>query len=126
MGIRRLLARLPIAALALCAVTACKSGPAKQKASAADLDKRCTQIGPACGEKVKHQERMIEECQTLAKKQVEKSCTDKAMAVYDCYDKELCGKGDKVWALDDLRVLAERKNKCAAELKAAHDCTDTK
>jgi hypothetical protein len=126
MGIRRLLARLPIAALALCAVTACKSGPAKQKASAADLDKRCTQIGPACGEKVKHQERIIEECQTVAKKQVEKACTDKALALYDCYDKELCGKGDKVWALDDLGVLAARKNKCEAELKAARECIEKK
>jgi hypothetical protein len=126
MGIRRLLARLPIAALALGAVTACKSDPAKPKASPADLDRRCTQIGPACGEKVKHQERMIEACQTLAKKQVEKSCTDHAIAVYDCYDKELCGAGDKVWALDDLRVLAERKTKCVPELKALRECVEKK
>jgi hypothetical protein len=126
MPLRRLLARLPIAALALCAVTACKSGPAKPKASAADLDKRCVQIGPACGEKVKHQERIIADCQTAAKTQVEKGCTDYQLAVYDCYDKELCGKGDKVWALDDLRVLAERKTKCAAELKAARECIEKK
>jgi hypothetical protein len=107
-------------------MAACKSGPAKQKASAADLDKRCTQIGPACGEKVKHQERMIEECQTLAKTQVEKACTDSVMALYDCYDKELCGKGDKVWALEDLKVLAARKTKCEAELKAVRECTEKK
>jgi len=126
MALRRLSTRLWIPALVLCAVAACKSGPAKQKASAADLEKRCTQIGPVCGEKVKHQERMIEECQASAKAQVEKGCTDRVMALYDCYDKQLCGKGDKVWALADLEVLAGRKTKCAAELKAANDCIGKK
>ncbi len=107
-------------------MAACKGGSSAPKATAADLDKRCTQIGPACGEKVKHQERMIEECQTAAKKQVEQGCTDQVMAAYDCFDKELCGKGDKVWALDDLNVLAERKTKCDAELKAVRECTQKK
>ena len=124
MALRRLLSRLSIPALVLCAVAACKGGSSKPKASAADLDKSCTHLGPTCGEKVKHQERMIEECQTVAKKQVEKGCTDKTIALYDCYDKELCGKGDKVWALDDLKVLAERKNKCerSEERRVGKEC----
>ena len=46
----------------------------------------------------------------------------KAVAAYDCYEKQLCGKGDKVWALGDLRVLSERHGKCAAERDASHAC----
>jgi hypothetical protein len=42
--------------------------------------------------------------------------------MYDCFEKELCGKTDKVWALDDLRVLADRKNKCVAERNAVAEC----
>jgi len=99
---------------------ACKS--AKTQASAADLDKRCEQLGNTCGDKDKHDEKITAECKQAAKEQVEKGCTDKAIAVYDCYEKELCGKGDKVWTVDDLRVLADRHNKCVAERAADREC----
>ena len=29
---------------------------------------------------------------------------DKAVAAYDCYEKELCGKEDRVWTIEDLRL----------------------
>lgn len=75
-----------------------------------------------CGDKDKHVEKLVEECSTNATKQVDKDCADKAAALYDCYQKELCGKVEKVWALDDLRVLADRHKKCIAEHKALTDC----
>src|SRR6185436_13518544 len=101
MAPRRLLGCLPVAALALCAWTACKDkgDAAKAPPSATELDRRCVQLAKACGEKDKHIEKILEECMTAAKKQVESSCTAKVVTVYDCYEKELCGKGDKVWAL---------------------------
>jgi hypothetical protein len=123
MALRRLLGCLPVAALAVCAWTACKdkgTAPGSQT-SGADLDKRCEQLGKTCGDTDKHVEKFVDECKQAAKKQVEDGCTDKAIAVYDC-EKSLCGSGDKVWALDDLRVLAERHGTCAAERKASGEC----
>ena len=89
---------------------------------AADLDARCEQMAKACGDNDKHIEKLIEECKDTAKKQVEKGCADKAIAVYDCYQKEACGKGDRVWALEDLRVLADRQKQCVAERDALGQC----
>jgi hypothetical protein len=128
MALRRLLGCLPVAALALCAWTACKDkgDAAKAHVSAADLDKRCEQLAKACGDPGKHSEKILDECKQAAKMQAESGCPDKAMAVYDCYEKELCGKGDQVWALDDLRVLAERHNKCVAERNARNECVGAK
>ena len=125
----RLLGCLPVAALAalaVCAWTACKDkgDVAKTGASAADLDKRCEQLGKVCGDKDKHAEKIIEGCKQAAKKQVERGCTDKAIAVYDCYEKELCANGDKVWTIEDLRVLADRRSKCVAERNASHECAE--
>jgi len=115
MGPRRLLGCLAIA-LAVCAGAACK----KNKGTA--LDKRCETLAKACGDEDKHITKIVEECKQAAQKQEEKKCVDKATAAYDCYEKELCGKTDKVWALDDFRVLADRHSKCVAERDAARDC----
>jgi hypothetical protein len=123
---RRLLGCLAIAALAVGSWTGCKDkdkgDAAKTQASAADLDAKCQHLAVACGDKDKHAEKITEECKLAAKQQVEKGCTDKAIAVYDCYEKQLCGKADKVWALDDLRVLVDRQNKCVAERTAIDEC----
>jgi hypothetical protein len=119
MALRRLLGCLPIAALAACTWTACKG--TKTQASA-DLDKRCVQLGKACGDSDKHDEKIVMECKQAAKMQIEKGCADEAIAVYDCYEKQLCGKGDRVWTIDDLRVLADRQSKCVAERNAGRDC----
>ena len=126
MARRRLLGCLSVAALALCAWTGCKDkgDVAKTQASAADLDKRCDQLGRVCGDQDKHVEKIIEECRQAAKKQVENNCTDKVIAVYGCYEKQLCGTGDKVWTFADLRVLADRHGTCVAELAAIRPCTE--
>jgi hypothetical protein len=117
-------------ALVVCAwtATACKDkgDVAKTQASTADLDQRCEQVGKACGDKDKHVEKIIEQCKQVAKTQVENGCTDKAIAVYDCYVKEVCGTGDKVWTIEDLRVLAERRSKCVAERDASRACAEKK
>jgi hypothetical protein len=107
-------------ALTLCALAAC--GRPKNKATAADLDQRCERLGNACGDKNKHDNKIIAECKQAAAKQVEKGCTDKTIATYDCYERELCGGLDKVWTIDDLGVLADRHKKCVAERNAALDC----
>ncbi|MBA3538784.1 MAG: hypothetical protein H0T79_04085 [Deltaproteobacteria bacterium] len=128
MALRRLLGCLPVAALALCASTACKDtttadkGAAATAASTVDLDKRCVQLAKVCGDKDKHVEKIVEACKQAAKQQVANSCTDKVTAVYDCYEKELCASKDKVWTLDDLRVLADRRGKCVAERTAITAC----
>jgi hypothetical protein len=90
------------------------------------LDKRCEQLATACGDTDKHIETLATECKQAAPKQVEKTCTDKATALYDCYETALCGGADKVWTLPDLRVLADRHKKCAAEQKALNACVSVK
>ena len=119
MGLRR----LPLAVLLVCALAACKDkkGDAAKEGTT-DLDKRCEQLAKACSDTEKHIDKLVGECKQAAKVQIEKGCTDKAMAVFDCYEKELCGGTDKVWAIDDLRVLADRKSKCTAERKAGREC----
>ncbi|HEX5058882.1 MAG TPA: hypothetical protein VFV99_05950 [Kofleriaceae bacterium] len=117
MAPRRLLGCLPAAALAVCMWTGCK-----KDAAPTGLDKRCEQLAKACGDKDKHIEKITGECKQAAQKQTEKTCMDKAIAAYDCYEKELCG-GEKVWALDDFRVLADRHKKCTAERDALKECT---
>jgi hypothetical protein len=126
MARRTFLGWLPVAALAVCVWTGCKdkTEEAKPQASTTDHEKRCLQLGKICGDKGKHVEKIVDECKQAATKQAEKGCTDKVAAVYDCYEKELCGTGDKVWALDDLRVLAERHKKCVAERDAARQCAE--
>ncbi len=106
-----------VAALALCAWTACKGKDDAAK-PAGDFDQRCEQLAKACSDD-KHAPKLGDECKD---KKPADACTAKLTALYDCYEKELCGKADKVWALGDLRVLAERKNVCAAERTAAGDC----
>ncbi|HWO25046.1 MAG TPA: hypothetical protein VNO30_40175 [Kofleriaceae bacterium] len=132
MALGRLLGCLSVAALAVCALSACKDkdkdadpgkgAAAKTPATAADLDERCTLMSKACGEKEKHVEKIVAVCKVAAKKQAEKGCIDKAIAAYDCFAVDLCGGTDKVWAFDDLRVLADRHNKCVAERKALQEC----
>jgi hypothetical protein len=91
------------------------------KPAAPNLDARCEQLGKTCGDGDK-QVKIVDGCKQAAKKQLEKVCGDKVTAMYDCFEKELCGKGDKVWTIEDLRVLADRHGKCAAERAATHDC----
>jgi hypothetical protein len=126
MALRRFVGCLPAAALAFCALTACKDkgDAAKTQPGATALDERCTQLAKACGDKDKHIEKILEECKEATKTQVAKGCTDKALAVYDCYEKDLCGTIGKVWTLDDLRVLADRHGKCVAERNARLECVE--
>jgi len=118
MALRPLLGCL---AFALCVSTAgCKDK--KEQAAAGDIDARCALMAKSCGDQQKHVDRITEECKGASKPAAEKGCAGKAIAVYDCWEKDLCGK-EKVWALDDLKVLAQRHNKCAAQTKALEDCS---
>jgi len=124
MARRTLLGCLAVATLIIGAGTSCKDkgDGAKTQAGAADLQQRCERVAKACGEQDKHIEKMVVECKPAVATHIEKGCADKAIALYDCYARELCGKADKVWALDDLRVLAERQNKCVAERETVAAC----
>jgi hypothetical protein len=117
MAARRLLACLVV----LATWTACK-GKDNPAQPSAGLDARCDKLATACGDNDKHIAKIVEECKQAAKKQNDKGCADSAIALYDCYQKELCGKADKVWAVEDLGVLAERQNKCVAERAALRAC----
>jgi hypothetical protein len=88
----------------------------------AEVLARCDQLGKACGDSEKRVGDIIAECKQAAEKQLAGGCGDAVMAAYDCYEQELCGKKDKVWALDDLRVLSERHGKCASERDASQKC----
>lgn len=99
-----------------------ETGSAKADVPAADLETRCDLLAKTCGDQDKHVEKIALECRLLAKQSVQKGCTAAAIAVSDCYAKELCGKADKVWAYGDLPVLAERKSQCVAERAALDAC----
>ena len=98
------------------------AGAACSKGKSTGLESRCEQLAKTCGDGDKHVSKIADDCKQAAAKQAEKTCTDKVKAAYDCYEKELCGKEDKVWALDDLRVLTDRHKKCVAERDAVADC----
>src|SRR5262245_52158639 len=135
MSLRTNLGRLARAAIAACLLMACDDS-SDTKADAGDagkqaeankahtekLTERCKKLGEACGEKDKHKAKITEECTEAAKLQVEKGCSEKVVAAYDCYQKEVCVKDNKIWALDDFRVLSDRNKKCLDERKAASDC----
>lgn len=121
MALRQLLGCLVVATLVVGGACGKDKGAAPR---AQDLPKRCEQLAKACSDTDKHIEKLTDECKQVAPTEVQKGCVDKALAAYDCYEKEICGGKDKVWTLDDLRVLAERHAKCAAETKAARECVD--
>jgi len=121
-----MLSRLPGATLAT--VLALSVG-CKDKASSPqglDLGARCEQLGKFCGEKDKHTAKIAEECKAATKAQADKGCASKVTALYDCYEKDVCGINDRVWALGDVKVLATRKTKCAAEQTALDACMGAK
>lgn len=91
--------------------------------ASADLDARCATMAKACGDKDKHVTKITEECKAVAKKHSDKGCGAKALALYACFEKTTCGGADKVWALDDLRVLSERHADCVIERDALKGCT---
>lgn len=116
-------------AVSLVACAACGKGKVDDKAegtkpppSAADLDLRCEQLAKACGDQPKHVDKISDECKLAATKQ--HGCIDKGLVLVGCYEHELCGSGEKVWTMEDLRVLAERHGKCVAERDAIRACTD--
>ena len=95
--VRAVLGWLPVAALAACVLAACEdssSGGSKpdagqstaqqQPKAAGDatekLNKRCEQLGQACGQKEKHKEQITKECKEAAWQQVDKGCADQAVA----------------------------------------------
>ena len=140
--VRVVLGWLPIAALAACVLAACEDSSNSSSTSSAratgqpqeqaqpkapadrteNLNKRCEQLSQACGQQDKHKEQIGKECKEAAKQQVDSGCADQAVAAYDCYEKAFCIKGERIWALDDFRVLTERHSKCVEERKAIHKC----
>jgi len=102
----------------VCLLVACKGKDKDSATPTIDLANRCVQLAKACGDSEKHVTKIESECKAAMKP----GCEAAAIAAYNCYEKELCGKGDKLWALEDFGVLAERHGKCAAERTAAKDC----
>ena len=86
-----------LAALLACA--ACKGKGDAGKATT--LDQRCEELAKTCGDNDKHVAALLAGC-----KQVEvPTCGDKLSALYTCYEKQLCGRGDRIWAFDDLGLI---------------------
>lgn len=107
--------RFIIGALLACA--ACKGNGASK---ASKLDQRCEQLAKTCGDTDKHVEALLDGCKHAATTQ--QSCAAEVSALYDCYEKQVCGKGDRIWAFEDFGVLAVRNKACAAERKAVGAC----
>ncbi len=126
MALRRLVGCLPVVALIVLAATGCKGkdDAAGTNPGGPDFDKRCVQLAKVCADKGKHVEKITDECKQVATQQVVKGCTDKVTATYDCYERELCASGDKVWTMEDLGKLATRHKKCVVEQEASRACTD--
>ena len=82
---------------------------------------RCEQMAKACSDD-KHVSKLAEECSKAGVKLGQRGCTLSAAALYQCYETKLCGQSDKVWTLDDLRVLAERHDVCKSEREALREC----
>ncbi len=119
---RQRLGSLAIAAVVAFAATGCKDNGSGRAPGPTALGPRCLRLGKVCGSEAKHVDKIVDECDAVAAKQVEKGCVESVSAQYECYEKELCGKDDKIWAFNDLSVLAKRRDKCAAEIKAAQRC----
>jgi hypothetical protein len=90
---------------------------------AVNFDTRCSQLAKACSDQDKHEEKVFDGCKALGQKQTDAACTGKLVALYDCYEKHVCGAADKVWAFEDLKVLADRHKACAEENKAFLACS---
>src|SRR5262245_54696438 len=116
---RRMGRRLLGVVVVVIALSSCK-GDAKK--ATAELEKRCLQLGAACGDTDKRTANFVDECKQAAANQAQRSCVSQTLALYDCFEKELCGKDDRVWSIGDLAVLADRHGKCKAELAAADKC----
>lgn len=101
---------------ALLAGGACKSNGDANATS--KPEQSCEQLAKTCADTDKHVEKLRDEC----KQAITPTCAAKQTALYDCYQKQLCGKGDRIWALQDLSVLAERKSSCVEERKAVSAC----
>jgi hypothetical protein len=100
--------------VALLTVTAACKGKSDAKAGG----DHCEPLAKACGDSPKHIAAIKEGCKAADKA----TCVDALSALYDCYERQVCGHGERIWAYDDLGVLADRKAVCAAERKAATDC----
>lgn len=121
MRLRRLLQWVPIALLTASVWAGCK-GNGDKTGGGLDLVQRCAQLAKSCGDSEKHVQNIVEECKQAAEKQVAKGCAAEAVAAYGCYEEKLCGKDDKVWALDDLDVLSKRHLMCTAQREALGAC----
>ena len=122
-----------MASLAAGLLAACEDKPADTKADAGvsaevaaaqtkSLAERCDALGTKCGEKDKHKAKITEECKEAAKAQGAKGCGKEVLAAYDCYEKEICTGSNKIWVLDDFRVLTDQTSKCVEQRKSAQKC----
>jgi hypothetical protein len=121
MAPRRLLGCLAAAALAAGAWAGCGDDKPNAKPGAVLDSARCQKLAKSCSDE-KHEDKLVGECVKAADKLGPRGCNEAAVALYDCYEQKLCGKSDKVWTLDDLRVLAERHEVCDSERKALRAC----
>ena len=103
---------------ALLACGACKGKGKAEPGTAGSGDVRCDELAKTCSDNEKHVDKLAEGCKQASVP----GCAAKLNALFDCYEKSLCGKGDRIWAFEDLAVLADRKNLCADERKAASAC----
>jgi hypothetical protein len=101
----------------------CKDKGTDKSNGAVDFDTRCSQLAKACSDQDKHEEKVFDGCKALGQKQTDAACTAKLVALYDCYEKHVCGAADKVWAFEDLKVLADRHKACVDENKAYVACS---
>jgi hypothetical protein len=125
MAVPRFLVCLTAAAVTIGASVGCGDDKPKDKKAAkstAVLDHAgCERLAKACGDG-KHVATITSDCDSAVEKLSKRGCAAPAAELYGCYEQKLCGKNDKVWALDDLRVLAERHEACTTEREALRAC----
>ncbi len=109
---------MALAALAVSGAIGCDGD------ESSDVVAQCDQLAGACGDGEEHVETIGQECKELVDRTGADACADAALALFDCYERELCERDDAVWALDDLRVLSERHETCLDQRDALNLCLE--
>ncbi len=99
-----------------------KQKKAEEKKLLETAEAQCDTLGKACGKKEKHAEAIAKGCKEPLKEQLKAGCTTQLVAVFACYEKDICSGKEAVQVYDDFRVLTKRHDKCGDEMSAAQAC----
>lgn len=119
MNRRRYFAWIALVALSTCSLAGCEG---EGDPSDSDIADRCDQLGEACGEDGEHVETIAEECKDSVES--DSTCYAEALALFECYQGQICVRDDEVWGFQDLHVLSDRHEACLEQRDELDGCLD--